>query len=330
MDVEGLDTFSAYDAAPALDDGEPLGLGMSLDEAIAERSAAKKPAPRPKQQGKQGAASARVFVGNMKYETTWQQLKDHFGAAGNVVHARVMENRTGRSQGCGVVEFSSVQDAQNAIATLHDSELDGRKLLVREDREDGQKPQPTQQKKKRDRGSDDVVVVGKKLYVGNLNYQTTWQQLKDHFKDCGKVVRADVNRGYGTVEFEKAADAAAAISRKSNTELDGRKINVREDREASKPSQARKRAKSNEGGVTRVGKRVYVGNLKFTTSWQTLKDHFKPVGDVVHAKLIARGCGIVEFETPEDARRAILELNDSELEGRPLQVREDREDRDLK
>ena len=173
-------------------------------------------------------------------------------------------------------------------------------------------------------------MLGTKLYVGNLNYQTTWQQLKDHFKDCGKVVRADVNRGYGTVEFEKAADAASAISRKSNTELDGRKINVREDREASKPSQARKRAKSNEGGVTRVGKRVYVGNLKFTTSWQTLKDHFKPVGDVVHAKLIARGCGIVEFETPEDARRAILELNDSELEGRPLQVREDREDRDLK
>ena len=43
-----------------------------------------------------------------------------------------------------------------------------------------------------------------------------------------------------------------------------------------------------------------------------------------------QGDRIVEFETPEDARRAILELNDSELEGRPLQVREDREDRDLK
>ena len=85
-----------------------------------------------------------------------------------------------------MVEFHSIQDAQNAIATLHDSELDGRKLLVREDREDGQKPQQAPQKKKRDRGSDDVVVVGKKLYVGNLNYQTTWQQLKDHFKDCGK------------------------------------------------------------------------------------------------------------------------------------------------
>ena len=194
-----------------------------------------------------------------------------------------MENRTGRSQGCGVVEFHSIQDAQNAIATLHDSELDGRKLLVREDREDGQKPQQqTQQKKKRDRGSD-VVVVGKKLYVGNLNYQTTWQQLKDHFKDCRRVVRADVNRGYGTVEFEKAADAAAAISRKSNTELDGRKINVREDREASKPSQARKRAKSSRGRRDKGGQK----RLRRQSSSRRRgrpRDHFKPVGDVVHAE----------------------------------------------
>ena len=81
--------------------------------------------------------------------------------------------------------------------------------------------------------------------------------------------------------------------------------------------------------MTRVGKRVYVGNLKFTTSWQTLKDHFKPVGDVVHAKLIARGCGIVEFESPDEAIAAIEQLNDTDLGGRPIQVREDREDRDL-
>ena len=45
MDVEGLDTFSAYDAAPALDDGEPLGLGMSLDEAIARSHRPRSPHP---------------------------------------------------------------------------------------------------------------------------------------------------------------------------------------------------------------------------------------------------------------------------------------------
>lgn len=329
MDVDGLDTFSAYDSAPALDDGEPLGLGMSLDEAIAANRPKKtSQPPRKKASGGGGDddASARVYVGNMKYETTWQQLKDHFATCANVVHARVLEGRTGHSIGCGVVEFGSPQDAQNAIATMHDGELDGRKLLVREDREE-EKPQQQPAKKKKRERNDDVHTVGKKLYVGNLNYQTTWQQLKDHFKDCGRVARADVNRGYGTVEFETAQDASNAISRKANTELDGRNIVVREDQ--AKPAQARKRMKSNEGGTVRVGKRVYVGNLKFSTSWQTLKDHFKPVGSVVHAKLISRGCGIVEFEAPEDARRAILDLNDSQLEGRPLQVREDREDRDL-
>ena len=192
MDVDGLDTFSAYDSAPALDDGEPLGLGMSLDEAIAANRPKKtSQPPRKKASGGGGDASARVYVGNMKYETTWQQLKDHFATCANVVHARVLEGRTGRSMGCGIVEFGSPQDAQNAIATMHDGELDGRKLLVREDREE-EKPQQQPAKKKRERErNDDVHTVGKKLYVGNLNYQTTWQQLKDHFKDCGRVARAD-------------------------------------------------------------------------------------------------------------------------------------------
>jgi RNA recognition motif-containing protein len=43
----------------------------------------------------------------------------------------------------------------------------------------------------------------------------------------------------------------------------------------------------------------------------------------------SRGCGIVEFETAEEAAAAINTLNDVELDGRPIFVREDREDRDL-
>lgn len=43
----------------------------------------------------------------------------------------------------------------------------------------------------------------------------------------------------------------------------------------------------------------------------------------------SKGCGIVEYETPQEAARAIRELADSELQGRPILVREDREDRDL-
>ena len=82
--------------------------------------------------------------------------------------------------------------------------------------------------------------------------------------------------------------------------------------------------------------RVYVGNLSWGTSWQDLKDHFRPCGSVVHAKIMeepggrSKGCGIVEFESPEEAVAAIEQLNDSDLDGRPIQGREDREDRDLR
>ncbi|PRP76193.1 hypothetical protein PROFUN_13739 [Planoprotostelium fungivorum] len=81
-----------------------------------------------------------------------------------------------------------------------------------------------------------------------------------------------------------------------------------------------------------VSNRVYVGNLAFKTTWQTLKDHFKPCGKVLHADIFSnggwsKGCGIVEFETPEEAARSIRELTDSELEGRKIFVREDREEK---
>ena len=64
-------------------------------------------------------------------------LKDHFKSAGDVAYADVMREPGGRSKGCGIVEFTNSRDAQNAIATMHNTELDGRLIFVREDREEG-------------------------------------------------------------------------------------------------------------------------------------------------------------------------------------------------
>ena len=54
--------------------------------------------------------------------------------AGTVNFCNVM-GANGRSKGCGLVEFATPEEAQNAIRTLHDSELDGRRIFCREDRE---------------------------------------------------------------------------------------------------------------------------------------------------------------------------------------------------
>lgn len=53
-------------------------------------------------------------------------------AAGDVKHVEVFEDYNGRSKGCGIVEFGNVEDAQRAITELNDTELEGRKIFVRE------------------------------------------------------------------------------------------------------------------------------------------------------------------------------------------------------
>ena len=73
----------------------------------------------------------KVYVGNLSWETSWQDLKDHFRSVGEVLHADVMIGTDGRSKGCGLVTFASAHDAARAIQTLHDSVLHSRSIFVR-------------------------------------------------------------------------------------------------------------------------------------------------------------------------------------------------------
>ena len=82
--------------------------------------------------------SRGIFCGNLSYETTWQSLKDHMRQAGEVIRADVLTDRaTGRSKGCGIVEYEDAADARKALRDLHETELDGRQIFLREDREEG-------------------------------------------------------------------------------------------------------------------------------------------------------------------------------------------------
>ncbi|KXS13726.1 RNA-binding domain-containing protein [Gonapodya prolifera JEL478] len=77
--------------------------------------------------------------------------------------------------------------------------------------------------------------------------------------------------------------------------------------------------------------RVYVGNLSYEVRNEDLKEFLTKAGPVVHAEVLmnpsgrSKGCGVAEFETPEDAQRAIRELAEQNLMGRKVFVREDRE-----
>ena len=77
--------------------------------------------------------SMKLYVGNISFDTTQQDLEKLFGEIGTVTSANLIEDReTGRPRGFGFIEMSSKEEGENAIAQLNGKEVDGRELKVNE------------------------------------------------------------------------------------------------------------------------------------------------------------------------------------------------------
>jgi len=77
----------------------------------------------------------KLYVGNLPYSTTGEELQGAFAAFGEVVSANVVQDReTGRSRGFGFVEMPSADDANSAIEALNGKDFNGRNLVVNEAR----------------------------------------------------------------------------------------------------------------------------------------------------------------------------------------------------
>ena len=183
--------------------------------------------------------------------------------AGNVDQATVLTDNQGTSIGCAVVVYQRPQEAARAIRELQNSELNGRNIYVREARNSGGGGGGGGRKHhgggghghhhggrggggykgghSGDRGGHGGSgggggQSGPQLFINNLSYETSWQDLKDHFRQCGDVERAEVmtnaegrSKGFGTVRYFKEADAESAIQRLNGEELQGRTLEVRYD-----------------------------------------------------------------------------------------------------
>jgi len=307
--------------------------------------------------------SNRLYVGNLSWETDWTALKDYMRKAGPVNHVDVMEYPDGRSKGCAIVEFESVAGAKKAIATLNDTNLDGRPIFVREDRESKASfsgsfngsfsvggrgaaydepvfsPNSNMAQKIRNKAPQGCTV-----YVGNLPYSAEWQEVKDICSKFGTVGRADVeqdengqSKGYGIVVFENAKDARNCIQGLDGAAFGDRELTVKLDKIRASGQIYDKRGSRNFGGTGKFegrlvgGPNVFIGNLPWSVEWQDLKDLCRQYGNVKRADVPqdasgrSKGFGIVTFATPRDAKNCIENLNGMLLDGRDLNVRYDRE-----
>ena len=103
----------------------------------AQKPAAKKGEERPFEKRKPHPApadgSVEIYVGNLSYDMTEEQLKKEFEAYGKVNMARLITNRyNGKSKGFGFVQMPNRDEAEKAVAALNDKEIQGRKIKCNE------------------------------------------------------------------------------------------------------------------------------------------------------------------------------------------------------
>ena len=108
------------------------GNSYSKAKGPARREQARKPNPAPVRQPIP-AGSVEIYVGNLSYEMTEEQLRAEFEKFGKVNSVRLVVNRySGKSKGFGFVQMPDRQEAERACEALNDTEVQGRKIKCNE------------------------------------------------------------------------------------------------------------------------------------------------------------------------------------------------------
>eukprot|EP00915_Cephaloidophora_sp_WS-2016_P000156 GHVH01000245.1.p1 GENE.GHVH01000245.1~~GHVH01000245.1.p1 ORF type:complete len:244 (+),score=39.29 GHVH01000245.1:148-879(+) len=195
--------------------------------------------------------NCKLFVSNLNFKVRDEDLEPIFAKFGPLKSCEVKMISSGISRGYALVEFEEEKDAEGAIATLNDTEIMERPITVRLDMDISQRPRnnlrnsPARKSPNPRPQSSEfsakrrVIPYGKQLFIGNLAFKTSWQDLKDEFRTIGDVQRAEVfttihngyrrSKGCGIVVMENEEDAKRCIELKDNSTLHDRQIVVRMD-----------------------------------------------------------------------------------------------------
>eukprot|EP00804_Cyclotella_cryptica_P015240 CCRYP_005373-RD/>CCRYP_005373-RD protein AED:0.08 eAED:0.08 QI:129/1/1/1/0.6/0.66/6/2821/360 len=192
--------------------------------------------------GGDDADGVKLYVGNLDYATDEPRLREVFGEFGTVTDVFLpMERGTSRPRGFGFVTLATRQAAETAISKMDQSQLDGRTIRVNESKPRGEGPADSGRG-----GAGGIGPGGRggfnptnreevKLYVGNLSFETTEEQVRSLFEQYGPVTDCFLPtdrdsgrvRGFAFVTMP-AKEAEVACTKANGADLDGRSLRVNE------------------------------------------------------------------------------------------------------
>lgn len=174
------------------------------------------------------------------------------------------------------------------------------------------------------------------LYIKNLDPTTSQEEFEKLFEQYGTVTSAVLqfdeegkSKGFGFVNFERHEDAQKAVDGLHDTEVGDRKLFVaraqkkqeREEELRKQYEQAKMEKMSKYQGVN-----LYIKNLEDDVDDEKLRGEFEPFGTITSCKVMrdekgtSKGFGFVCFSSPDEATKAVAEMNNKMIGSKPLYV----------
>lgn len=267
-----------------------------------------------------------VFIKNLDRSIDNKAMYDTFSAFGNILSCKVAQDENGASKGYGFVHFETEEAANKSIEKVNGMLLNGKKVYVGR----------FIPRKEREKELGEKAKLFTNVYVKNFGEDLSEDQLRNMFEKYGKITSYKImskddgkSKGFGFVAFESPEAAEAAVDSLNGKEIvEGKPLYVgRAQKKAERQQELKRRfeALKMERLNRYQGVNLYVKNLDDTIDDERLRKEFSPFGTITSAKVMmeegrSKGFGFVCFSSPEEATKAVTEMNGRIVGSKPLYV----------
>ncbi|CAH1109265.1 unnamed protein product [Psylliodes chrysocephalus] len=266
-----------------------------------------------------------VFIKNLDKNIDNKAMYDTFSAFGNILSCKVALDENGYSKGYGFVHFENEDAANKAIEKVNGMLLNNKKVYVGKFI-----PRIEREKELGERAKQFT-----NIYVKNFGPYMSDDKFCEMFIKFGEITSCVVMRtvdgsskGFGFVAFGDAKSAEKAVEEWNGKELDGNVLYVgRAQKKTERINELKKKYEQLrlERYSRFQGVNLYIKNLDDTFDDEKLRKEFANYGTITSAKVMtensrSKGFGFVCFTSPEEATKAVSEMNGRMVGSKPLYV----------
>lgn len=270
--------------------------------------------------------AGNIYIKNLDPAIDNKALHDTFSAFGQILSCKIATDEFGNSRGFGFVHYESAESAESAIQHVNGMLLNDKKVFVG----------PHVPKSDRMQSFEEQKNSFTNVFIKNLGTEITepeFEELVNKFGETSSVHLSTNDEGkptgFGFVDYKEHDVAVKAIDGLSETEYKGNKLFAgRAKKKYERADELRKQYEASrlEKLNKYQGVNLYIKNLDDTIDDDKLRAEFAPHGTITSAKVMvdeagkSKGFGFVCYSSPEEATKAVTEMNHRLVAGKPLYV----------